>query len=82
MLRRISSDELTEWAVFERRNGPLGDTYSNMVLREIHFALKELTYVFVSANTEENKQNPLPEPERLPGPHEFVNEDDEDDEEE
>lgn len=72
LLRRIDSHELTEWMAFEREYGSLGPSYEREMLRQIQYMQQSQLYAFGSANTEEGKQNPIPEPKILPGPDEFL----------
>lgn len=47
------------------------------MLREIHYMLQTINYTLGAVNTEKGKENPIPEPEYLPKPTDFVQDDDE-----
>lgn len=82
LLRKISSRELTEWAAFERINGPLGSQYGDDMLANIHEQLQAVQYIVGKMAAGEDSIVPLPH--RMPRPSEVfapdrVPDDDQDD---
>lgn len=71
VLARISSADLAEWVAFEQAHGPVDSTYERIMLNEIHYQLQTTNYLLGAAhftNAEEDIENPIPSPERLPLP--------------
>lgn len=69
-LARISSLELTEWAAYERAYGPINDRWRDDVLAMIHEALQQIMRLQGAAHftSEKRKNNPVPEPKKIPRP--------------
>lgn len=71
MLERISARELTEWAVYEMRNGPLGDQWRDDMLASLHELLQANNYL--TGGAAGGKKNPAPKPKDVPRPWEINN---------
>lgn len=81
MLHRMSSRELSEWKAYEHKNGLLGPRWEQEMLREIHYQQQVALHTMVGMKIKSGATNPVPDPERLPAPNEFVKPPDEDGEE-
>jgi hypothetical protein len=71
---RYTSLEIAEWLAYERFAGPVDRSYDREALAAIHEQLQIMNRLLGAAHfTDEkkNKQNPVPEPERYPRPHEL-----------
>lgn len=54
----------------------MGPAYERAMLREIHFMLQVINYTLGAVNTDKGKENPIPEPQYLPKPTDFEQDDD------
>lgn len=78
LLASMDSAEISEWQAYERAFGPLDRAYGDDMLARIHEQLQLLTHVQGAAGG--GKDNPIPEPKRVPRPPDvFVPDDDPDD---
>jgi hypothetical protein len=68
MLERISSYELTEWAAYEMKNGPLGSQWRDDMTASIHELLQANNYLTGASG---GKKNPVPKPKAVPRPWEL-----------
>lgn len=67
MLSEISSRQVAEWMAYERVEGPLDGSLRDDVLAGIHEQLQ----LIARLTGAQFKQNPAPEPEHVPRPHEL-----------
>ncbi|MGW6790063.1 hypothetical protein [Streptomyces chartreusis] len=74
VLDRHTSREIAEWQAYERYAGPIDRGYDREVLAAIHEQLQMMNRLIGAAHftdPKKNKENPVPEPERYPRPHEM-----------
>lgn len=79
LLASHTSQELSEWEAFDRVHG-FGDERLCDVLTEIHYQVQLTNHLLGAAHfTEEDGENPIPVPKRLPRGGEYASlaEDDE-----
>lgn len=70
MLHSVSSEELGEWMVYEKYAGPVGQLYSDELLRQIFETLRWQSYLIGG----QYKENPVPKPGKpYPTPSEWAN---------
>lgn len=69
LLCGITAFEIAEWEAYERAFGPLGRQYEQDMLARVHEQLQMIAYVLGAANSRED-ENPVPEPQKVPRPHE------------
>lgn len=73
VLARHTSRQLAEWEAYERFAGPIDRSYDREALAGIHEQLQYMNRLLGAAHftDKKNPNNPVPEPEHYPRPHEL-----------
>lgn len=67
-----SSREVAEYLAYENVAGPLGPSYEQGMLASILELLQQINYNAVQLQLEKGSENPIPEPQHIPRPHELL----------